>query len=405
MKIASIIHSFPNISETFILNQITGLIDLGHQVKIFALYNKSKKIHRDVYIYNLLDNHLFYKIPNNRFCRIIRAFFLFFMYFYKSPFKIMSSLNFFKYGKNSLSLILFYLVGAFLKERFDIVHCHFGPMGIYGAYLKDLGLKGKLVTSFYGYDLSQFIQKHGDSVYNVLFEEGDLFLQLSNNFKDKLIKLGCNKEKIIVHRIGMDMKKFNYNTKNAGVDKKIKLLTIGRLADKKGYKYIIKAIAKVIKKYSNIEYIIAGDGPLRAELETLVDNLGLGKHVIFMGLIKDDEAVKLYEKSHIFILPSITAADGDMEGTPVVLMEAQACGLPVISTYHSGIPEVVEDGKSGFLVQEKDICAIAEKITYLIEHPDIWIEMGKAGREHINKYYNIKVLNKSLVKIYENCLK
>jgi len=81
-----------------------------------------------------------------------------------------------------------------------------------------------------------------------------------------------------------------------------------------------------------------------------------------MGAVSDSEAKKLYKECHIFILHSVTASNGDMEGTPVVLMEAQACGLPVISTYHSGVPEVVIDGKSGFLVPEKDIQALVEKI-------------------------------------------
>ena len=78
-----------------------------------------------------------------------------------------------------------------------------------------------------------------------------------------------------------------------------------------------------------------------------------------------------------------------MEGTPVVLMEAQACGLPVVSTYHSGIPEVVKDGESGFLVPEKDVDALAEKMEYLINHPELWPKMGEAGRKHIERNYNI----------------
>ena len=103
-------------------------------------------------------------------------------------------------------------------------------------------------------------------------------------------------------------------------------------------------------------------------------------------------------------LPSITASNGDQEGIPVVLMEAQATGLPIISTYHTGIPEVVIDGKSGFLVHEKDVDALAEKLEYLIKHPEIWPEMGRYGRKHVEEKYDIKKLNQQLVKIYQNLI-
>lgn len=407
MKIAIIVHSFPNVSETFILNHITGLISLGHKVKIFALYNRSgeKNIHSGVNKYNLLDKAVFYKIPQSRVLRLINALFLFFKYFHYTPTKIINSLNPFKFGRQSLSLVLFYLTIPFLKEKFDIIHCHFGPMGIYGSYLKHLGINGKLVISFYGYDLSMYIQKYGINVYNDLFEKGDIFLPICNNFRNILIRLGCDKNKIIIHRIGVDLDKFKYSTKRITKDKMVKLLTIGRLVEKKGHIYAINAIAKVVKRFKNIEYTIAGDGPLRQNLEELVSKLNLDIYIKFIGIINDTDALNLYNISHLFVLPSITAKNGDMEGTPVVLMEASACGLPVISTYHSGIPEVVIDQKSGYLVPEKDVDALADKIEHLINHPEKWADMGREGRKIVEENYDIKKLNLRLVEIYESCLK
>ena len=124
-----------------------------------------------------------------------------------------------------------------------------------------------------------------------------------------------------------------------------------------------------------------------------------------MGALEQDEYLKIYQEARIFVLPSVTASKGDEEGTPVVLMEAQATGLPVISTFHSGIPEVVIHGKSGFLVPEKDVDALAERLEYLIEHPEIWPEMGKEGRKFVEKKYDIKKLNQQLVEIYQDLLK
>jgi colanic acid/amylovoran biosynthesis glycosyltransferase len=123
-----------------------------------------------------------------------------------------------------------------------------------------------------------------------------------------------------------------------------------------------------------------------------------------LGPINQNECLKLYQEANIFILPSVTSDNEDQEGTPVVLMEAQAMGLPVISTFHSGIPEVVVEGKSGFLVPEKDVDALAEKLEGLIEHPEIWPEMGRYGRKFVEERYDIKKLNQQLVEIYQNLI-
>ncbi|GAG59657.1 unnamed protein product, partial [marine sediment metagenome] len=213
-------------------------------------------------------------------------------------------------------------------------------------------------------------------------------------------KSGCNKERIILHRMGINLGIFKFSERRIQSNESIKILTVGRLVEKKGHKYAIKAIAKIVKRYKNIEYIIAGDGSLRKELENLVSELEIKNYVEFLGVVEQNEVLKLYRQAHIFVLPSITASNGDQEGIPIVLMEAQATGLPVISTYHSGIPEVIVDGESGFLVPEKDIDALTQKIEYLIEHSEIWPEMGRAGRKFIEERYDINKLNKRLVEIY-----
>src|SRR4030065_356569 len=100
----------------------------------------------------------------------------------------------------------------------------------------------------------------------------------------------------------------------------------------------------------------------------------------------------------------VTASDGDSEGLPVVLLEAQAVGLPIISSLHGGIPEGVLDSKSGFLVPEKDVDALAKKIEYLIEHPELWPDMGRYGRKFVEERYDIQKLNQRLVKIYKALL-
>ena len=406
MRIAFIVSEFPTLSETFILNQITGLIDRGHEVDIFAnSKRKEPKVHPDVEKYDLLSRTYYRNMPTNKVRRIIKAFGLIVANFHKNPIAILRSLNVFKYGGDALSLKLLYAVIPFLdKGPYDIIHCHFGPNGIIGVQLKELGVKGKIVTTFHGYDMSSFIISNGNNVYNKLFLQGDLFLPISNYWKGKLIRLGCSEKKIIVHHMGIDLEKYKYYPKKIQSGENIKILTVGRLVEKKGHEYVIQAIAKIIQKYKNLEYIIAGDGPLRNKLENLVFKLGIKSYIKFLGAVEQNETLQLYNQAHIFVLPSVTASNGDQEGIPVVLMEAQATGLPVISTYHSGIPEVVLDGKSGFLVPEKDVDALAEKLEYLIEHPEIRPEMGRAGRTFIEEHYDINKLNQKLVKIYEDVI-
>ena len=123
-----------------------------------------------------------------------------------------------------------------------------------------------------------------------------------------------------------------------------------------------------------------------------------------MGFKTHDELQQLYADAHIFILSSVTSADGDKEGQGLVLQEAQAMGLPVLSTLHNGIPDGVLDGESGFLVPERDVDALAQKLNYLIEHPELWSEMGKAGRAFVEENFNIDKLNDRLVEIFQSLL-
>ena len=403
MKIAFIVGRFPTLQETFVLNQITGLLDKGYDVKVFATFNPfEKKIHKDVIKYNLIDKCRYYMHPNI-FILVVSAIFLIITNLYKRRFSILKSLNIFNYGMDALSLRLLYLYVLFMDKRYDVIHCHFGTYGILGAYLKKIGIKGKLITTFHGFDLSSFIMKDGKKKYKVLFQYGDIFLPISEYWKKELIELGCSKDKIIVHRMGIDLNKFTFVERKIAPGNLINILTVGRLVEKKGHEYSIKAIGKVISKHKNLKYIIAGNGPLIDELKLLTIKLGLIENIKFLGSVDQSEVIKLYQQAHLFILSSVTAKNGNKEGIPVVLMEAAASGLPVISTYHSGIPELVIDGETGLLAPEKNVDILAEKIGYLIEHPEIWIRMGRKGMKVVKHEYNIKELNKNLEDIYYRC--
>jgi colanic acid/amylovoran biosynthesis glycosyltransferase len=164
--------------------------------------------------------------------------------------------------------------------------------------------------------------------------------------------------------------------------------------------YAIRAIARLKASGRRLVYTVAGEGPLRAHLDRLIGELGLQAEVQLVGPKDKGEVVALLGLSHLFIAPSVTAEDGNQEGIPNALKEAMATGIPVISTRHSGIPELVESGESGFLVPERDSDALAERLAYLVDHPECWPSMGRAGRERIEAEFDSEKLNEELVELY-----
>ncbi len=407
MKIAFFLNRFPMLSQTFVLNQITGLIDCGHEVDIYAIRPENDtKMHADVTKYNLLNRtHYFRDIPSNKLLRGVTVVSLLIKNYYRKPTSLLKFLRFSSYGKISVVKILCAIDAFPAKGVYDIIQCHFGPNGILAVILRNIGvIEGKIVTTFHGYDISSYIKKNGDDVYKNLFGEGDIFLPISERWKNALIEMGCDERKIFVHRMGIDTSKFLCSPRNHKENGKVRLLTICRLVEKKGVRYAIRAVAKILGRYPNLEYKIAGDGPLKVQLEDLIKELNIQDNVKILGWKNQEEIVELLKDTDILIAPSITGTDGEQEGIPVALMEALAQGLPVLSTQHSGIPELIQDGESGFLVREGDVDALAERLEFFLVHPETWSKMGRAGREHVEKYYNIDTLNDRLAGLYQELL-
>jgi len=410
MRIAFIVNQFPTLSETFVLNQITGLIDRGHEVDIYAQYpDNTAKIHPEVLKYRLLERTYYeVSVSHNLFKRFLRAIWLIIVNFHKSPLVILRSLNIFKYGRSAASLRLLYTTIPFIQRKsdYDVIQCHFGLNGLKGVRLRELGaIQGKIVTTFHGNDMSSYVRRQGNDVYNCLFDKGDLFLPISERWKNRLVELGCDKNKILVHRMGVDCRKLTFSTPKLKRRERIRILTIARLVEKKGVEYGIRAINKLSSKYDNIEYNIVGDGLLRDRCTGLIQESNMGDKIHLLGWKDQQEVHDTIVNSHIFLCPSVTSKNGDQEGIPVALMEAMVAGLPIISTLHSGIPELVQDGVSGFLVPERDVDALSEKLIYLIEHPEICPEMGRAGRAYVEANYDINKLNDRLVEIYQELLR
>lgn len=402
MKIAFLVNVFPSVPETFILNQVVGLLDLGHEIHVFA--NKSGgtlKIHDNYEKYDLSQKTHYYRIPKNKIFRIFKALFLVIKYAPGNWGAVFRSLDIFRYGKQAWSLSLLFMSVALLKRgSFDIIHCQFGTLGPFAVSLQQIrASNGKIVTSIRGYDATVFLKEH-PGVYRELFKEGDLFLPVCEFLKERLIQEGCEEKRIVVHHSGIDCSKFEYCERPRVLGDPIKVLTIARLIEKKGVAYAIDAVSRLLIKGEKIQYTVVGDGMLRENLQQLIERMGMKQQVKLLGWKTHEEVKVILEESHVLVAPSLTTADGDQEGIPNAIKEAMASGLPVISTFHSGIPELVTDRVSGLLVPEKDAASLADALAYLISHPEICTEMGRAARTKVEQKFDTNSLNKKLEELY-----
>lgn len=409
MRIAFVVGKFPALSETFILNQITGLIDRGHAVDIFATRPEVPACPEEVARYGLLARTRYAPaVPRNPLVRAIKAAVILGVHGWKDVPKAIGALNGFRYGREAWSLRLLFAVAPFLgraTRRYDVLHCHFGNHGLRGMFLRDVkALDGRLVTTFHGADVSRSVRRYGAGVYERLFASGDLFLPVSERWRRRLIDLGCPASRIRVHHMGIDCRLFAFRHRQPDPERPVRLISVCRLVEKKGIQYGIRAVAALATSGRAITYDIVGDGPMRRPLLRLIEALDVGAVVKMHGWKSNEEVRIMLQSAHALLAPSVKAGDDDHEGIPVALMEAMASGLPVISTRHSGIPELVEDGRSGLLADEGDVASLRERIEYLLDHPALWPEMARHARKRVEQLYDIRRLNDRLLGLFEELL-
>jgi colanic acid/amylovoran biosynthesis glycosyltransferase len=405
MKIAFFLNEFPSLSQTFVLNQIVWMIDRGHEVDIYATHRfQSEKCHPQINSYDLLNKtRYFHDVPEPYLERVTKAIKLVLRSgLWRRPRLVVRSTVTLKDGRITTHMRLLYRLFALAgRDRYDIIHCQFGPLGLLALELKKLGaIDGALVTSFRGYDITRVLA-NSPAVYDELFDYGALFLPVSKSLANKLLEAGCPSDRIKILHSGIDCSKFRFTERYKLHEEPMKLLGIGRFVKKKGWSYAIEAVANTRKAGRNIHFTIVGDGHLRQQIEDKIADCRIQDAVTLYGWRDHDEILRLLDESHILIAPSITADDGDQEGIPNVLKEAMATGLPVLSTWHSGIPELVEDGVSGYLVPERDVGALSDRLISLCDHPERWAEMGQHGRKKVEDEFDMTKINKRLEGLYD----
>lgn len=291
-----------------------------------------------------------------------------------------------------------------------ILHSHFGDRAWFDIPIVEKFSLRQIVT-FYGYDLSLLPNKRPvwKKRYRGLFERADQFLCEGPFMAQSLVDLGCPKEKVRIHQLGVDLANIPFVPRHIESNGKIRILLVGRFIEKKGIPFALQAIGNVVDKYPKLEITIIGDstGTRREEIEKskilkMIEDADLGDITHLTGFLPTTEVMDLAYKHHIFLSPSVKASDGDAEGgVPVSIIEMLASGMPVVSTTHCDIPGVVEHGVSGFLAPERDVDTLAEYLLWIIDNNEKWNEMVDAGRNHIEVNFNAKIQGERLMQIYQ----
>lgn len=293
----------------------------------------------------------------------------------------------------------------------DLLHAHFGVEGVY-AFPIAARLGIPLVTTFHGFDATQtrsaLLRSGHPSWWNYLLHRrqlavrGDLFVCVSHYIRKRLMALRFPEARTIVHYIGVDVDAIRPSPTHAV---KPTIIHVARLVEKKGTRYLIAAFAQLRRKCPEAELQIVGSGPLERALRAQVEYLGIGDAVHFLGARPHVEALKLLSQAWILSLPSVTDRSRDMEGLGMVLLEAAACAVPVVATWHNGIPEVVVDNVTGYLVAERDENALADRLLLLLRDENLRKQMGRAGRVRVEAQFDLARQSAALAKIYSDTLR
>jgi glycosyltransferase involved in cell wall biosynthesis len=283
-----------------------------------------------------------------------------------------------------------------------LIHAHFGPDGSEAIRLKR-ALNIPLIVTYHGYDATysdaalsrtrqgtRYLRRRPQ-----MASEVSQFLAVSEFIKSRMERQGFPSDRILVHYIGVDVEKFQ---RSAAREPALRVLFTGRLTEKKGCSYLIKAMALVQKELPDAELIVIGDGEEKEALEQQA-RATLTKFT-FLGRQTSSVVKEWMQKCTIFSVPSITAADGDSEGFGMVFAEAQACGVPVVSFASGGIPEAVAHSETGLLAPERDWHQLAEYLLLLLRRGDLWEQFSRAGRSRVERLFDLNKQTRILQEIY-----
>lgn len=295
------------------------------------------------------------------------------------------------------------------QEGASLLHVHFGVDAIEAwPIAKSLNLP--MLVTLHGYDINIYrdwweaghggrsMRSYPARLLELARQPRVRFLAVSDAIRRRSISFGIPANKISVQYIGIDCTKFIPHGRPI-VERKRRVLFVGRLVEKKGCEYLIWAFTKVQQAAPDVSLIIVGDGNLRGQLEKLAFQLGV--HAQFRGSLSNREVKQELDLARVFCLPSIRASNGDAEGLPMVLLEAQASGVPVVTSAEGGLMESICEGVSGFAVPERDVDGLAAKLTLLLTDDAVATSMASAGPAFIARAFDIHRCTEELESLYD----
>lgn len=297
------------------------------------------------------------------------------------------------------------MLSSLLERRSaDLMHIYFGHTGVHLLPFIEQWKKPCLV-SFHGADVAvkQDIANYPAKLRG-LFNAVPLVLARSQSLANRLMQFGCPREKLRINRTGVPLDEFPLVERQAPPNGRWRIMQACRLIPKKGVATSLRAFAVFKKDFPNAEFFIAGKGPLQPELEMLAAGLGVSKDVHFVGFLSQSKLLGLYVSSHLFLHPSETPPDENQEGIPNSILEAMATGLPVLATRHGGIPEAIEHGQSGILVQEEDYLGLARSMKEIANNPSVLYQMGMSARMAVSARFEQEGQARLLESFYEEAI-
>ena len=294
---------------------------------------------------------------------------------------------------------------AVRRGRYDLVHAHFGTAGVRALpYIEMQRLP--LITMFHGGDLSRLAGPAAREPHNWLlaaaaprlFRRSAVILAASEDLRRNLLEAGCASAKVRVFRLGIDLTQFvpvQRGPNPAGLH----VVMVGRLVPKKGFDDGLRALGR--HRHVPFTVTIVGDGPLRAYLEAVAKQVAIADRVRFAGAVTHAEVKRKLASADLVVAPSVVTPSGDRDSGLIVLKEAAATGVPAVGTLHGGLPEIIEDEETGYLVPEHDVEALADRIGRLLHDDQRRGTMGRAARAKMEREYDIRERVAALEDLYD----
>jgi colanic acid/amylovoran biosynthesis glycosyltransferase len=296
------------------------------------------------------------------------------------------------------------------RSNAGLLHSHFGHMGWFNLNVaRRLGIPH--VVTFYGLDVDFLPQQDArwQARYQELFAEVDAVLCEGPHMASRIVARGCPPSKARVHHLGVDIGAIPFRPRVRLPAEPLRVLIAGAFREKKGIPCALEALGRLRHNVA-LQVTIIGDAdeePRSQEekrrIHEVISSHGLASQVQMPGFQPHARLLEEAYRHHVFLSPSLHAADGDSEGgAPVSIIEMAASGMPVVSTTHCDIPEVITDGYSGLLAPERDVAGLAERLAWLVAHPEEWGRLVSAARAHMEKEFDMAAQALRLAAIYRD---